>query len=107
MMSWSVLSQERNTLMPYQFLTYQNTVGARAKINVGGFTGTTAFFLGKEDKLPVFLSLGGGSVAPQARGNQVGISVSTGSMSHVDYEFGFVLNGALEVNEADVLKKSN
>ena len=77
-------------LNPLEYVSYQNQVGQEAVISIGGLLGAKMWIMGKENRLPTFLSvngfgIGGGSVNP------VSISFNTGRIYPVDFNFGCFL----------------
>jgi hypothetical protein len=97
------VNKEGYTAMPYTFSTYPHKAGEKTKINVGGFSGMTSTFIGQEGILPVFLCVGGGTVAPFAGysvapsgGSVIGVSFTTGSIVQVDTNFGMFLMEVLK-----------
>ncbi len=91
---------EKQTIMPYQYMTSPIAQNSKVSVSVGGIIGGTgATFNWKEGRLPIFLSVGGGSVAPSASGNSVGISFSTGSLSPVDMNFGLFIMDVLDLDQ--------
>jgi hypothetical protein len=86
-------NKEKHTVMPYQFVTYQNPIGEKVMVSTGGATNTRNSFKGEEGKLPVFLSLGGISVSSGGRDGVggVGMSISSGNITHLDMNIGLFL----------------
>ena len=76
-------------LDPLEYLAYQNEIGEKAILSIGGFLGAKVWIKGKEDKLPQYFSLSGFGVGPGITPNPgVGINFNTGRIHPVDMSFG-------------------
>jgi len=80
-------NNEKKELAPMEFIEYQNQIGGKASVGIGGFLGTKISIKGKKGDLPIHLSLGGFNVGPNRFG-EVGLSFSTGKIHPVDLNFG-------------------
>jgi len=90
------LNKEKITLLPFEYIAYQNEVGETATISVGGFLGTMVKIKGEEFKLPVILSLGGLSARPMVGYGGGRISFSNGSITQMDLNLGLFLMDVLK-----------
>ena len=85
-------NDEKLVLHPMEFIAYQNKVGQEATLNVGGILGAKIWIQGKENRLPVYLSLSGYEVRPDVSIG-LGVSINTGRIYPVDMNFGqFLIN---------------
>jgi hypothetical protein len=79
-------------LNPMGYISYQNKVGEKAVVSIGGFLGAKVWIVGKEGRLPIHLSLNGFGVGPGSF-NTVSVSFNTGRVYPVDLNFGqFLVN---------------
>ncbi|MDR3244944.1 MAG: hypothetical protein LBT50_00745 [Prevotellaceae bacterium] len=91
------LNSEKIILQPLEYYAYQNAVGKKAGISIGGFFGTKYVLTGKENKLPVYLSFGGLRAAPAVGiGGGIGLNFNTGSIHPFPMNFGQFLVEILE-----------
>jgi len=99
------LNKDKISLMPYTYIKYQNEVGQKAKVSVGGFMGSSVTIVGEENKLGRCFSLGGTSLMPMGAGVSVGnrgsgvgvgISISTGTVYPMDLSFGLFVMTILD-----------
>jgi hypothetical protein len=81
------LNDQKITLLPFEYVSFQNRAGEEATISFGGFLGSKIWVKGQEGKLPKYYSLGGIGVGPGAAG-EFGISLNTGRIGTVDLNFG-------------------
>lgn len=82
-------NDQKLTLYPLQYISYQNQVGEEATLGIGGFLGAKVWITGKEDRLPSHFSLTGFGVGPGYGINQdVSVSFNTGRIHPVSLNFG-------------------
>ncbi len=85
-------NNEKLILKPMEYISYQNKVGEDAILSIGGFLGAKVWIRGKDDRLPVHLSLNGFGVGPGSY-NEISISFNTGRIYPVELNFGqFLIN---------------
>ena len=88
------LNKEKLTIYPFEYITYQNNIGEKVNISVGGIMGASTTIKGEENKLPLFFSIGGASINPfvhTSGGGGGGIAFSNGSISALDMNLGLFL----------------
>ncbi|MBI9068289.1 MAG: hypothetical protein JEZ09_13430 [Salinivirgaceae bacterium] len=86
------LNNKKTIIKPFEYIAYQNVVGYEAIVAYGGLTGSKVWIVGKENREPMFLSLQGLNVGPNANmSNSVGITINTGKIHTVDQDFGLFL----------------
>jgi hypothetical protein len=90
------LNGEKVKIYPLKYYTYQNSVGKEAVVSIGGFTGSKYVLQGKEEQLPVYMTVSGFEMAPVANMNGMGLSFSTGGIHPLDMNFGQFLVEVLE-----------
>ena len=86
------LNKQRVELSPLEYVSYQNEVGKYTTVGIGGLLGAKVDIFGKEERLPVYLSLNGFGIGP---GNnfEISLSFNTGRIHPVDMNFGqFLIN---------------
>ena len=86
------LNGKKVELAPLEYIETQNEVGKYATVSIGGFLGAKVDIYGREERLPVYLSLNGFGIGP-GNFNQISISFNTGRIYPVEMNFGqFLLN---------------
>ena len=86
------LNKQKVELSPFEYISYQNEVGKYTTVGIGGLLGAKVDIYGKEERLPVYLSLNGFSVGP-GNYNEISLSFNTGRIYPVDMNFGqFLIN---------------
>jgi len=86
------LNKQKVELLPFEYISYQNEVGQYATVGIGGFLGAKVDLYGKEERLPVYLSLNGFGIGP-GNYNEVSLSFNTGRIYPVEINFGqFLIN---------------
>ena len=86
------LNKQKEELSPFEYISYQSEVGEYTTVSIGGFLGAKVDIYGKEERLPVYLSLNGFRIGP---GNyyEIGLSFNTGRIYPVEMNFGqFLIN---------------
>jgi len=84
------LNGNKVTILPLEYVSYQNKVGEEATVSNGGFMGVKVWIKGKEGRLPKHLSLSGVDFGGIGLGSsrQVIISFTTGRIYPVDLNLG-------------------
>ncbi len=86
------LNENKMSIYPMEYISYQNKVGEEAIISIGGFTGAKTWIKGKEGRLPECFTLSNFGVGPTYYGGSgVGVSFNTGRIYPVDLSFGLFL----------------
>jgi hypothetical protein len=86
------INKQKVELSPLEHISYQNEVGKYATVSIGGLLGAKVDIFGKEERLPVYLSLNGFGVGP-GNYNEISLSFNTGRIYPVDMNFGqFLIN---------------
>lgn len=81
---------EKIRLGPMEYIAYQNQVGEKAILKIGGLLGAKVWIGGKENRPPSFYSLSSFGVGPSMQG-QVGLSLNTGRIYPAELNFGYFL----------------
>jgi hypothetical protein len=98
------INKESVGIAPLTYAMFQNEIGEKVNVSIGGFFGAKYSAKGKEGKESVYISLGGGSVSPVAvptmsrpgmPGAGIGVQVSTGSLIRLDMNYGQFLEAIL------------
>lgn len=99
------VNKEKIEIAPYSYVLYNNEVGQKTKISVGGFFGEAVTIVGESNKLGRCFTLGGATVAPEgvgvSIGNRgggvgVGVSIKTGTVNYMDLSFGLFVMTILD-----------
>jgi len=86
------LNGQRVELAPLEYTKAQNEVGKYVTVSIGGFLGAKVDIYGREERLPMYLSLNGFGIGP-GNFNQISISFNTGRIYPVGMNFGqFLIN---------------
>ena len=86
------LNKQKVELSPLEYISYQNEVGKYATVSIGGLLGAKVDIFGKEERLPVYLSLNGFRIGP-GNNYEIGLSFNTGRIYPIDMNFGqFLIN---------------
>jgi len=92
-------NNDKIELPPMEYVSYQNKAGEEAIVSIGGITGAKVWIVGEEGRLPKHLSLNGFSIGPAGfSSNQISISINTGRIYPIDFDFGQFLVEVLEEN---------
>ena len=92
------LNKQKVELSPLEYISYQNDVGKYATVSIGGLLGAKVDFYGKEERLPVYVSLNGFRIGP-GNNHEISLSFNTGRIYPVDKNFGqFLINILIEDN---------
>ena len=81
------LNENKVELAPFEYIGAQNEVGKYLTVSIGGFLGAKVDIKGREERLPMYLSLTGFGIGPGSF-NQVSVSFNTGRIYPVDMNFG-------------------
>lgn len=99
------VNKDKVEIMPYTYAKYQNEIGEKIKVSIGGLMGASVTITGEPNKLARCFSLGGTTVMPMGgaigisnygAGAGVGVSISTGSIYPMDTSFGLFLMTILD-----------
>lgn len=98
------VNKEKIEILPYTYAAFQNEIGEKTKISVGGLMGSSITIKGEDGKIGSFFSLGGFSAAPAVgigygyggAGGGVGISISTGNIYPMEPSFGLFVMTILD-----------
>jgi hypothetical protein len=93
------INGEKVKIQPLKYFVQSNSVGEETVVSIGGFTGSKYILEGKEEALPVYITLSGFEIAPMARMNGIGISFSTGGIHPLDMNLGQFLVAILQESE--------
>jgi len=92
------LNRQKVELAPLEYIESQNKVGEYVTVSIGGFLGAKVDIYGREERLPVYLSLNGFGIGPGGF-NQISISFNTGRIYPVEMNFGQFLISVLTKKE--------
>jgi len=81
------LNRNKVDLAPFEYIEAQNEVGKYLSVSIGGFLGAKVDIKGREERLPMYLSLTGFGIGPGSF-NQVSVSFNTGRIYPVNMNFG-------------------
>lgn len=94
-------NNEKMELQPMEYISYQNKVGEKCTLSIGGITGARSSVRGEPGKLPDFYSVAGFGVGPGGAGTYggsvgFGLSFNTGRINPVAPNLGLFLVAVLK-----------